>query len=214
MGNKIEVKLIILSVVFLITSILVYWNTKPTKVKQKPALKPYFKRIDGYEMVRQIELSKAHVNMLKLDDYIFADYAGKSGSVNLYIGYYYASSKAYAAHSPMVCYPSQGWKINWKPEKKAMTVGGHEINYEEIITSSGEERELVLYWYQSRLLTNTAVYLNKIDMAYNKLTNNDEQHAFVRVAVPMGNSSYEEAKRRAEDFIRAFYPNFIRFIEE
>ena len=155
----------------------------------------------------------AAVKMLDLDDYVFVEYKGKTGNVNLYIGYYYTAGKAYASHSPMVCYPAQGWKIDQKPLKHYLDVGQYRINYEEIITSNGPHKELILYWLQSHILTNTQVYMNKIDMAYNKLTKNDEQHAFVRVAVPIGNSTYDEAKKAAVDFIKAFYPNFIRFIE-
>jgi EpsI family protein len=214
MGNKIETKLIVLSVLFFLTSIFVYWRAEPSEAKKKPALKPYFEHVDGYETLSHITMRDAAVQMLDLDDYTFTDYKGKNGKVNLYIGYYYAADKAYASHSPMVCYPSQGWKIDEQPVKHTMAVGPNRINYEEIITSHGPQKELVLYWYQSHLLTNTQVYMNKIDMAYNKLIKNDEQHAFVRVAVPFANSTYDEAKKAATDFIQAFYPNFVKFINE
>jgi EpsI family protein len=148
-----------------------------------------------------------------LDDYTFTDYKGANGTVNLYIGYYYTADKAYASHDPMVCYPSQGWKIDEQPVKHSLGVGPNRINYEEIITSNGPQKELVLYWLQSHLLTNTQVYMNKIDMAYNKLTKNDEQHAFVRVSVPIADTTYEKAKKSAADFIQTFYPNFIEFIK-
>ena len=108
-----------------------------------------------------------HVNMLDLDDYIFNNYRANGRTAMLYIGYYYDSNKAYAAHSPTICYPSQGWKIDTRPITASMHVGPHEINYEEVVTSFGKRRELVLYWYQSHLHTNTQVYKNKIDMAMN-----------------------------------------------
>jgi EpsI family protein len=213
LGSKIETKLIVLGVLFLITSIFVYWRTEPSEVQKKPALKQYIEHVDGYETLRHIAMENTAVEMLDLDDYTFTDYRGESGKVNLYIGYYYSADKAYASHDPMVCYPSQGWKIDQKPVKHSLEIGPNRINYEEIITSNGSHKELVLYWLQSHMLTNTQVYMNKIDMAYNKLTKNDEQHAFVRVAVPIANSAYDEAKKAATDFIQAFYPNFIRFIE-
>jgi EpsI family protein len=213
MGNKIETKLIVLSVLFLLTSAFVYWRAEPSEAKKKPALNQYFEHVNGYKTLRHIAMEDAVVQMLDLDDYTFTDYKGESGKVNLYIGYYYAADKAYASHSPMVCYPSQGWKIDEQPVKYSLAVGPNRIHYEEIITSNGPQKELVLYWYQSHLLTNTQVYKNKIDMAYNKLTKNDEQHGFVRVSVPIANSTYDAAKKAATDFIQAFYPNFIEFIK-
>jgi hypothetical protein len=51
-------------------------------------------------------------------------------------------------------------------------------------------------------------------MAYIWLVYNDEQYAFVRVAVPFGDTSYDQAKKQAVDFIKAFYPNFIQYIKQ
>ncbi len=48
-------------------------------------------------------------------------------------------------------------------------------------------------------------------MGYNKLMNNDEQHGFVRVAIPL-TTSYEESKTIATDFIKVFYPPFLDYI--
>ena len=169
--------------------------------------------LDGYETDRIIELASEHVTMLSLDDYIFIDYKGPKARPNLYIGYYYTANKAYASHSPLICYPSQGWKIDNTPNRDSLQIGEYKINYEEIITSLGEQKELVLFWYQAGLQTNTQVYQNKIDMGYNKLMHNDEQHGFIRVAIPL-QETYEESKKSATDFIKAFYPPFIQYISQ
>jgi EpsI family protein len=181
-------------------------------VKETP-LKSYFTQLKGYETDRVIDLSTHHVTMLKLDDYIFVNYKGPKGNPNLYIGYYYSANKAFASHSPLVCYPSQGWMIDTRPRRRSLQVGPHTIEYEEITTSFGDMKELVLYWYQAGLQTNTQVYKNKIDMGYNKLMNDDEQHGFVRVAIPL-EGTYEESEIVATDFIKAFYPRFINYISQ
>ncbi len=214
MGNKIKVKLIVICVVFLVTCIFVYRNTESVSITKKTPLKPYFANIEGYKLLRYIDLANDAIKMLDLDDYVYADYEGKNGKVSLYIGYYYTANKVYASHSPTICYPSQGWKIDKQPTNHSISLGPHRIHYNEIITSYIEEQELVLYWYQSRFHTNTKNYMNKIDMGYNKLKNNDEKHAFVRVSVPLGNSTYKEANKVATGFIQAFYPQFIDFITE
>ena len=214
MGNKIKIKLIILCALFLATSAFVYSQNKTYVTEKKSLHKDYFTTIPGYKLLNNKELSEDHLNMLKLDDYLFADYGKRNAQVNLYIGYYYSAKKAYASHSPLICYPSQGWEINNKATTHSLRVGSHTVNYEEIITSFGEHKELVLYWYQSHLQTNTQVYKNKIAMGYNKLVNKDEQHGFVRVSVPIADSTYEEAKTIATEFIETFYPQFIDFIKE
>lgn len=172
----------------------------------------FFQHIEGYETIQEMDLEDHAFKMLELDDYMFADYQRGEKKINLYIGYYYTASKASAAHSPLICYPSQGWQIESKPVAQSLSVGPLLIKYKEITTSFNQDKELVLYWFQSHFDTNTHSTLNKVDIALNKLTKNDEQHAFVRVAVPFDKSTYEETKKTATDFIKAFYPQFLEFI--
>ena len=212
MGKKIEVKLFVLIALFLVTSIFVAMSKEQVMIKEKPSLTNYLRHIDGYKTIRHMELLDKHYKMLNLDDYVYADYEGPYGKVNLYIGYYYTANKAYAAHSPTICYPSQGWEILVQPTKHSIDVGSHSINYEEITTSYGNEKELVLYWYQAYDKTNTQIYKNKIDMLNDKFMHNTEQHAFVRISFSLANSTYKEAENAAKDFIKAFYPQFIDFI--
>jgi len=214
LGTEKETKLIILMGLFLVTTLLVHGNTEPAPVHDKPALKGYLQNLAGYEVLRDVDLNNNAIRMLKVDDYAFVDYAGRGGKINLFIGYYYTANKAYASHSPLICYPSQGWKIENRPVRRTLTVGQHSVNYETIITSYGEQKELVLYWYQTHALTSTQVYRNKIDMACNKLMKKNEQHAFVRVSVPLANSTKDEAEKAADDFIRALFPRFIKYFAE
>ena len=193
---------------------VVYTFERTEESGKKPPLSHYFQDIKGYSNVRNIELAQDARDMLNLDDYLFSDFKGDSAEINLYIGYYYSSAKAYAAHSPLVCYPSQGWKIDENPIKGKLKVADHVVNYEEIITSLGGRKELVLYWYQARLQTNNQVYRNKIDMGYNKFKYNDEQHGFVRVAVPFKGGNYDKAKAEVLDFIENFYVQFVDYVED
>jgi len=214
MGTKQETKLIVLSVLFLVTLLLVHGRVETTELRDKPPLNGYFQELAGYRPLRDIDLNSDAVQMLDLDDYAFIDYEGEQGKINLYIGYYATANKAYASHSPMVCYPSQGWRIDKRPERRSLVVGEYTVNHEVITTSYGDHQELVLYWYQTYSRTSTQVYRNKIDMAYSRLRYGDEQHAFVRVSVPFAGSSPEEAERAAAEFIRLFFPKMVDFFAE
>ena len=207
-------KLLVLMTVFLCTSLLVYTQKAPDAAENVPPLKQFLGQIPGYTTIGDIKLETDAYNMLKLDDYLFTTYANADGQVTLYAGYYYTSSKAYAAHSPLICYPSHGWQLEGKPTVRTLQVGDYQITYEEIVTSFGEQRELVLYWYQARDRANIRVYRNKIDMGYNKLFHNDPKHGFIRVSVPFaGSANYEETKKRATDFIEAFYIHLLQFTD-
>lgn len=207
-------KLLVLMAVLLGTSLLVYTQKAPDAAENVPPLKQFLGQIPGYTTVGDIKLEDDAYAMLKLDDYLFTTYANADGQVTLYAGYYYSSSKAYAAHSPLICYPSHGWQVEGKPTVRTLQVGNRQITYEEIVTSYGEQRELVLYWYQARDRANIRVYRNKIDMGYNKLFHNDPKHGFIRVSVPFaGSANYEETKKRTTDFIEAFYIHLLQFTD-
>ncbi len=213
MENKINTKLIILSILFLLTCVFVYSGQETVQVSKQP-IRQYLGNVDNYKTIQHIMLEDNALNMLKLDDYLYVDYEGKNGKVNLYIGYYYTAGKAYAAHSPLICYPSQGWKIDEQSFNHTVNVGTYLINYDEITTSLRNQKELVLFWYQAHHHTNTHIVNNKIDMGVNKFFDNNEQHAFVRVSVPLEGVTLDQAQKSALDFIRAFYPQFIHFIDE
>ena len=214
MGTKKELKLYFLILLFLLTSIIAFRSLGTATVVHKPAMKDYFGEIPGYTTLQHIPLAESAVEMLNLDDYFYTAYLGPNGKVNLYIGYYYSANKAYAAHSPLICYPSQGWEIKKQPVAHELKVGSHVIHYEEIVTSFGTSKELVLYWYQAYKETNIQIYKNKIDIGYNKFRYNNEQHAFVRVSVPFNGASREEVHQVALDFMQVFYPQFLSFFAE
>ena len=204
-------RLLILSAVFLVTILFVY-RPQEDVVQSKAPLKQFLSAIPDYKVIRHIKLEQNAYDMLDLDDYFYADYQGPSGKVNLYVGYYYTSNKAYAAHSPLICYPSQGWVIDEQQPSTSMNVGPYSIKFDEITTSQGKIKELVIFWLQAYERTNTQIVMNKIDMGYNKLMNNGEQHGFVRVSVSLTNTTYKEAKQSAVDFIAAFYPHLIEYV--
>nr|WP_321465564.1 exosortase C-terminal domain/associated protein EpsI [uncultured Desulfobulbus sp.] len=208
-------KLFVLIVLFISSSLFVYLYNAPTTTAKAVPLKNYLKEIPGYKTSSDIELGAEAYSMLKLDDYLFKTYLNKDGPVTLYVGYYYTSSKAYAAHSPLVCYPSHGWQVDKKPKTHVLQIGEHKIIYEEIVTSLGQQQELVLYWHQAREKANVQVYRNKIDMGYNKLMFNDPKHGFVRVSTPfIGTADYEVTKKRVVEFIRTAYPLLLEFVNQ
>jgi EpsI family protein len=187
-------------------------SRQPDPIAKKPAMAPFFEEIADYRTLGKVELNPKALRMLKVDDYIFIDYEGPDGKINLFIGYYYTIGKAYASHSPLICYPSQGWKIEKPPVTKTIYIGSNRIKHEQILTSFGNKQEIVLYWFQSYLLTNTNSYMNKINIAINRLLNENQQHALVRVAVPTNDGYFENSQNAAQEFIKAFYPILMDYI--
>lgn len=214
MGRKKTGKLIVLIVIFLITSFAAYYS--PTLIQRvgQVTLNTFLKNIEGYQAGVNVALEPETTRFLELDDYTYTSYRNSDGAVELYVGYYYTADKVSAAHSPLACFPGQGWIIT-QPVFHSLSLGnGQTVHYAELIASIEEQKELIFYWYQAYQSTTPHVYLNKINTLYNKYRNDQEQHAFVRVSVSFTKSTEEKAREQGLEFIKNFYPAFIKFTEQ
>ncbi|HBH49741.1 MAG TPA: EpsI family protein [Bacteroidales bacterium] len=208
--NK-ERQLIILIIILAIPTLFAFAKSDPPKVEKKIKLTEALADIDGYKVVRTSPLEDNIFTFLDLDDYIFRTYEKDGVQITLYIGFYYTADKVSAAHSPLVCFPGQGWTIT-EPEYGRQMVGDHQINYAQIDATLGNQKELIVYWYQSHDDTVTHVYRNKLNTFYNKIFNDDQQHAFVRISVPLNTISPEFEKNVVNDFMNEFYLDFVGFL--
>ncbi|PIE64709.1 MAG: EpsI family protein [Desulfobacterales bacterium] len=203
---------IILTSLLLLAAVAIHFSAESHVTPKQLHLVETFSHLDGYKTLQIETLTPEIHDFLALDDYVSITYQGKEGPITLYIGYYFSSDKISAAHSPLVCFPGQGWKIDF-PEKKILHSGKHIITYEEFIAGLLERKELVMYWYQAYDTTTPVVYKNKIKVLLNKLTNGKQEHAFVRVTIPLNNITREEARRQGHLFIKAFYPRLLEYVK-
>ena len=214
-GKNPKIKLLILVTIFLLTILAVLGSRNTARTAKQVHLKDYLLQLPGYTTSKIIDLDQDTYNFLKLDDYIYADFLGKDGMVNLFIGFYNTIDKLSAAHSPLVCFPGQGWQVSL-PTDNHLTVDGHDVWYSEITASIDDQKKLVIYWYQAFQETSPEVYRNKIRAVYNKLLSGEEQHAFVRVTLTMQDAFLQnqeyQSKQAATAFIKTFYPQLIRFL--
>jgi EpsI family protein len=210
-GNKKEKQLISLLLLLTLTSFLVYWPTDSVEVTKPSGLQAVLGPVAGYKILRASPLDDKIFSFLELDDYTQTSYEKDGQAVDLYIGYYFTLDKISAAHSPLACFPGQGWDIN-QPSEHLLQVDQKEIHYAEIIARLEERQVLVMYWYQAHEKTVPEAYKNKFNALLNKSSGKKPEHAFVRVSVPIDESGSEGARKIGSDFITAFYPVFLRYV--
>jgi len=193
---------------------VINWSPETNVSKKCINLNNVVSEIDGWSIVRQIALPEKIVKSLNLDEYINQVYSNKYTNVSLYIGYYYTSKKIGAAHSPLVCYPGQGWIVS-KEEKRKIGVGDDSINLSSIIISKGNEKNLVLYWFQAFDKTFPGTFLQKIYAFFARFLYHREDNAFVRISIPIINrQSKGKALSTGQEFREAFYPRFLEYVIE
>jgi EpsI family protein len=73
------------------------------------------------------------------------------------------------------------------------------------VVSHGEERSLVLYWYQSRDRVVASEYKAKLWVMADAVRLNRTDTALVRVVIPIVDRDEDAAMKTAADFVKAFY---------
>lgn len=123
-------------------------------------------------------LESAVLDVLKLDDYIIADYQNTDKQrVNFYVAYYGSQRSGASAHSPRSCLPGGGWRI----ESHTQVDLGNGLRTNRFIIRMGESRQLVYYWFKQRGRVITNEFAVKWYMLWDALARNRSDGALVRL---------------------------------
>lgn len=212
MGSFSNLKIIIVSLCFLLTGLLVFHQPETGKTEKGCQLATAVNTISGWALLSDSPFATDIVASLDLDAYINRTYTNNGRKVSLYIGYYRSKKKVGAAHSPLVCFPGQGWKLSGG-EDKTISAGQNRIDVRMMTASIGSRKELVVYWFQAYDRNFSGTFYQKIYMLWAKLKYSREDNAFVRITVPLNGISAEQGYSLAESFVKSFYPKFLSCIK-
>jgi EpsI family protein len=147
------------------------------------------------------------LDVLQADDVLDRFYKTGSGQfANLYIAAFRSQRNGKAPHSPKNCLPGSGWTPLVEDETSIDVGTGAPIVVNRYIVTHGEERSMVLYWYQSRARVVASEYKAKFWVVADAIRYNRTDTAIVRVIVPIVNRDNDTAERTAVDFVKTFYP--------
>jgi len=164
-------------------------------------------QLGEWEGVQRPPFNDRVLAVLGLDDYLTRYYYNRSRDViDLYIGYWRSQQQGGAIHSPQNCLPGSGWEpvsqgILTFPDPR--TPGAPALSVNRYLIRKGAERQLVLYWYQSRGRIVGSEYWSKIYLVLDAARYNRTDAALVRLVVPVTDGS-PEAEARAESQAIAF----------
>jgi EpsI family protein len=143
------------------------------------------------------------LKVLKLKDYVLADYRQAQGqSVNFYVAYYESQKRRAAPHSPKVCIPGGGWEI---AGMERIDVAKQPVN--RLLIKKGLQKQLVYYWYQQRGRKVANEFMMKWTLFQDALFLNRTDGALVRLTTPIGaNESEAAAEQRLREFLMRVDP--------
>src|SRR5436309_14491759 len=127
---------------------------------------------------------------LRADDYVSRDYSrGDGRTASLYVGYYATQRTGSTYHSPLNCLPGSGWVMS---DGGQITItpsnGSSAFEANRYVVQNGNNRALMVYWYQGRGRAEASEYWAKIHTVVDSVRRGRSDGAMVRVMVPLGDS--------------------------
>jgi exosortase D (VPLPA-CTERM-specific) len=167
---------------------------------------------------RRESIDPLYLEILKLDDYVNANYAqtGKP-SINFYTAYYASQRTGVSAHSPASCMPGGGWLMTMFGQHQlgGLRTNGAPLTVNRVIIQQGATRQLVYYWFQQRGRDMTNEYLVKWYLFWDSLTRSRSDGALVRIITPIPQGeSVEVAEARLTEFTRQAVAKLSGFVPD
>jgi len=125
-------------------------------------------------------------------DTITDDEPSSSRWTSVYLGFYDQQSRGRTIHSPQNCLPGAGWEA-LSSSPATLGKGNDAFTVNRYLLQNGDDRALVLYWYQGRGRVAYDEYLVKWDLLRDAALRRRTDEALVRIVVPLTSGGEDEA---------------------
>jgi EpsI family protein len=146
------------------------------------------------------------LEVLGSGDFLFRTYTNKNAiPVQVFIAYFASQRVGDTMHSPRNCLPGSGWEPTESSYIALKTPDGQKFAVNRYVVRKGDERQLVLYWYQAHGRIVASEYWAKYYLVRDAMRMNRSDGALVRITTPMvRDESWTEAEKRAVDLSESF----------
>jgi len=165
------------------------------------------------QLGRELRFDDETETILRADEYLARNFRSSGHVVSLYVGYYATQRTGATYHSPLNCLPGSGWVMNEGGEIKITRQDGSSFKANRYVIQKGNERALVIYWYQGRGRSVANEYWDKMYTVFDSVARRRSDGALVRVIAPVETST-EDAEKLASNLasettkeLPAFVPN-------
>jgi EpsI family protein len=166
-----------------------------------------------WHMIQQGVMEPEIKDVLRADDYVTRDYAASATQVaNLFVAFFKTQRAGQTPHSPKNCLPGSGW-VWTVSDTIPVAVPGREtpIEINRYVIAKGEDKAVVLYWYQSRDRVVAREYQAAAYVAWDALRYNRTDTSIVKVTVRIVNNQEDAATQTGVDFIQSFFATLRQY---
>jgi EpsI family protein len=139
--------------------------------------------IQGWEGSQGPNPTDRELELLAATSYLSRTYRKQGRALDLWIAYYALQRAGESMHTPKNCLPAAGWEIS-NYDSARIPLDGRMEKINKFTVQNGENKVLVLYWYQTgdRVISNE--YKGKIFLLWDAITKRRTNGSIVRITLP------------------------------
>ncbi len=199
----------VLTLVLVAQATLFYGASRGERVPEGSPLALFPAQIQTWQMVQDAPIEQEVLDQLKADDTLNRMYADAQSRVpvNLFVAYFKTQRTGQSPHSPKNCLPGSGWEENATGYLEIPVEGQPlPIRINRYVVSHGNEKSVVLYWYQSPRRVIASEFSAKLWLVMDSIRYRRSDTALVRVSVPVLHNDEEGATRMGVAFVESVFP--------
>lgn len=198
----------VLSLALITQAGLFYASSRAENVPVMRPLRDFPQTLPGWVMTHEGYVDDETQSVLRADDTLTREYGSPKYRVraNLFVAYFETQRTGKTPHSPKNCLPGSGWESSTQDYLNVAILGvDGPIQVNRYIVSKGEEKSVVLYWYQTQRRVIASEYMAKIYTVEDAIRYNRTDTALVRVVVPVLGGDERTAQQQAVEFVQSLF---------
>jgi EpsI family protein len=199
----------VLTIVLLLQAAAYYATAlRPEDVPVVRPLTEFPTAVSGWQMIEDVKIEPEVLDILKADDTLNRVYTNSSRSTEaafLFVAFFKSQRYGQTPHSPKNCLPGSGWE---PMESFPITIdipGRDSIRTNRYLVARGDQKSVVLYWYQSHSRIIASEYSAKFWLVADSIRYHRSDSSLVKVVVPVRNGDISAADRIAIEFVQATF---------
>lgn len=196
----------------LLQGLALYSAVREEAIPQSRPLASMPRDLGSWKFVQDGVVDPETQAVLQADDILDRTYFNGQTPANFFVAGFRSQRTGKAPHSPKNCLPGSGW-LPLDDRIITVDVGRQApIEVNRYVIAHGDERSLVLYWYQSRDRAVASEYKAKFWVVADAMRYNRTDTALVRVVVPIEQKDEAAAEAAAKDLVKNFYSTLLGYL--
>ena len=204
----------VLTLVLVVQAVLFYTAAHGEKIPLAKSLDAFPSQVGSWTLQQTGVVEPEVREVLKADDLMTRYYVNPSlGGADLFIAYFKTQRTGQSPHSPKNCLPGSGWSPSATGFIDVpIPSRGETIHINRYIVTKGDNKDVVLYWYQAQNRVIADEFAAKFYLVADSIRYHRSDTALVRVVVPVTGISEQDAVARGVSFVQSLYPELKSFL--